>query len=138
MSQSTPPNNEVAPLDGAKNCSRCGSEVPGDDVRAGRAVTKGDRLLCSECVEYLRNLRREKDGSRETSHLERLSTELHNLIRLLGSERFSIWNILGGIAQATALFCVAMALVDPGNQIRLSWAILMQLMALTFFTAARK
>lgn len=69
---------------------------------------------------------------------EQLVAELHHLVRELGREKFSLWNILGGMAQAGALFALVMLLFDPTNQTRLMWGIFVQMMALSFFTVGRK
>lgn len=139
--QSPPETDAGDPM----SCSRCGAEVTGDDIEQGRAVCRDDRLLCPDCLEYLRQRRRERqkpstagEPVADTAGLDRLATEIHNLVRLLGSEKFSIWNILGGIAQAGALFAIVLAALDPANDIKLLWALLVQVMALSFFTAARK
>ena len=139
--QSPPETDADEPM----SCTRCGAEVTEDDLEQGRAVSRDDRLLCPDCLEYLRQRRREKqkppaegEPIADTAGLDRLATEIHNLVRLLGSEKFSIWNILGGIAQAGALFAIVLAALDPANDTKLLWALLVQVMALSFFTAARK
>ncbi len=131
----TPPTTAVGP----QKCAKCGKEITEGDLLGGRAVEKGNEYLCANCA------RGEEKVAPDSSHLEeilrQIQMDLKNLSTHFTYEKFSIWNVLGGIAQGGAFLAMFLAFQagrsQGGAQTMLLWVIAAQLLALTFFLKAR-
>lgn len=123
----------------AKTCANCGKEILDEDLGAGRAVEQEGKYLCPHCAHPREAPAPEASHPEET--LRQIQIDLKNLLSHLTYERFSIWNVLGGIAQGGALLAMFLAFQARGSyqqsHLMLLWAIVAQLLALTSFLKAR-
>ena len=122
-------------------CSRCEAPVTQGDIDSGAALVREDKVLCAECVSYLKE-KRVQDKAAPAS-LETLVTELRALNRNLTYERFSMWNIIGGIFQGASLFALIISYLSYFQRASESlhpilWVIALQLIALTAFIMGRR
>ena len=65
-------------------------------------------------------------------------SKLKNISRALAYEKFSIFNIFGGLVQAGVFAALLYAVLSNSAALGLLWAIALQLMALTFFIMGRQ
>ena len=119
---------------GLVNCGQCGSMIPEVDLETGRARAVEGRMLCRECHIY--HLARTTQA-REVTNAD-LLMELKNISRTLTFEKFSMFNILGGLAQVGALAGLLYTVLGPDPNMGLLLTIALQLMALTFFVLGRQ
>ncbi len=122
-----------------RTCAHCGKEILDEDLEAGRAIEEEGEYLCPECAP------KEEPPAPEASRLEeilrQIQIDLKNLSTHLTYEKFSIWNVLGGIAQGGALLAMFLAF-QARTSYELShslllWAVLAQLLALTCFLKSK-
>jgi len=130
---------EKMPEAAARTCANCGKEITDEDLASGAAIEEEGDYLCPECVP------KEEAPAPEASRLEeilrQIQIDLKNLSTHLTYEKFSIWNVLGGIAQGGALLAMSLAFLSRGSYEQshalLLWAVAAQLLALTCFLKAR-
>ena len=115
------------------NCERCGAMIPEADLEAGRATEIDGQMLCRECHIIFQA---RTTQARPVTNADIL-TELKNISRALDYEKFSIFNIFGGLVQA-GVFAAMLYAVLTDVPLGLLWAIALQLMALTFFVMGRQ
>jgi hypothetical protein len=116
--------------------------VTPEAIEQGLALIRDDKILCTECVEYLKE-KRQQERSVSGASLETLVTELRALNRNLTYERFSMWTIVGGIFQGAALFALIVAYLclfqwKMETQQPILWTMALQLMALSAFIMGRR
>jgi len=123
-------------------CSRCAAPVSSEAIEDGSALVRDGKILCAECVDYLKESRsREKVAA--GGSIESLISELRALNRNLTYERFSMWNIIGGIFQGASLFALIYSYLsyfhwnEPSNN-PILWVIALQLVALSAFIMGRR
>ena len=114
-------------------CGRCGRGIRPGDVEAGRAFGRDGVFLCEACASGLVSRRRvEKEPSNEE-----VLRELQSISRALSFRHFSMWHVMGAVAQALAIgILVGGQIMHPGVE-GLLWAIFFQLLALTLFVLGR-
>jgi len=81
----------------------------------------------------------EEGGYPETPEdvLRDILRQLKNVVRNQEYEEFSIWNIFAGLLQCLVLALLFLNVMNGGTP-DLMWAVVVQLMVLTFFVKARK
>lgn len=116
------------------NCEQCGSMIPGVDLLRGRARRVDGKILCRDCNIYHQA---RTTQARPVTNVDLLA-ELKNISRALAYEKFSVFNIFGGLAQAGVFAAMLYAVISHSVNEGLLWAIALQLVALTFFILGRQ
>jgi len=116
------------------HCDQCGSLIAEVDVQSGRARTIDGKLLCRDCHIYYQA---RTTHAREVTNADLLA-ELKTITRTLTFEKFNVYNIFGGLSQACALGALLYTVISGNANTGLLLTVALQLMALTFFTLARK
>jgi len=118
-------------------CARCGGEISDEELASGKARETATGLLCPDCALSPEADPHEEEGTREfIGRLDAILAELRNINRTLSFERFSIFNIFGGMFQSAALIVLIrafFAFIERGQTDHILWAIALQLVALTLF-----
>jgi hypothetical protein len=130
--------NEPAGFRGGNAMKRPNEAKSGQDIYPTHSMAKGiyptpvEKLLSQS--EPLLGAKAKSDDSSADEILD----ELRSINRALVFERSSVWNVLGGVAQVFVPAIVALAAMNwdqPTNMLLL--AVLVQLIALTFFVKGR-
>jgi len=115
-------------------CGQCGGMIPDVDVETGRARRVEGVMLCRDC--HIVHLAK-TTHAREVTNAD-LLTELKNITRTMTYEKFSVFNIFGGITQGGVLIALLYTVMGSNPDRGLLLTIALQLMALTFFILGRQ
>lgn len=118
-------------------CGRCGREVRAEDVAAGRAFCRDGVSLCEVCASAVATRRRAADKDAVAASSDAILRELADIKRALSFRPFSLWHVLGSVAQAIAVGSVIIGYATGNGPTGLLWAIFAQLLALTMFVLGR-
>ena len=128
-------------------CGRCGREVRPSDIEAGRAFGRDGVYLCEVCalaiaarVEPARRRAEAPAPAPAPSPApatEEILREIQKINRALTFRQFSIWHVLGAVAQALAFGSLIGGYALGNGPMGLLWAIYFQLLALTLFVLGR-
>lgn len=116
------------------DCEQCGSMIPEVDIQTERAKVVDGKMLCRDCHIFHQA---RTTHAREVTDADILA-ELKNIARTLTFEKFSIFNIFGGLAQAGAFAALLYTVITADTNTGLLLTIALQLMALTFFILGRQ
>ncbi len=117
-------------------CSVCKRRIPDREIQEGLVSERNGKLVCQQCLGPAKKAPRD-DSSLVLEHILK---ELKSINRAVTFEEASIWNILGAMVQCFALAALTFAYLKGGHwtaDTMLLLAVLLQLMALTFFTLKR-
>ena len=118
-------------------CARCGGEISDEELASGKVREIDIGLLCPDCALAQEAGPYGEERARELiGRLDAILTEMRNINRTLSFERFSIFNIFGGMFQGAALIVLIQAFfafIERGQTAHILWAIALQLVALTLF-----
>jgi len=118
-------------------CARCGEEISDEELASGKAREIDTGLLCPDCAVAQEPGPETVEATRELiGRLDAILAEMRNINRTLSFERFSIFNIFGGMFQGAALIVLIrafFAFIEHGQTDHVLWGIALQLVALTLF-----
>jgi hypothetical protein len=120
-----------------KVCARCGVEIADEELALGKARETDAGLLCPNCAVAQDPSPAPNETTEELiGRLDAILAEMRNINRTLSFERFSIFNIFGGMFQGAALIVLIrafFAFMEHGDTAYILWAIVLQMVALTLF-----
>jgi len=124
-------SGDVSPL----VCVHCRKKVTREDIAKGRAFERAGRVVCRECARKLLRHRAEDRKPGIDELLEEIQRDVAGIKRELFLDRFSVWNVLGGIAEAAAIAAAVAAVVTRSDPY---WFIGLQLLALTLVIMGKR
>jgi|GEM_PF-6977878 len=124
-------------MDEIRVCARCGKKISEDEFASGKARKTDAGLLCPDCAARREAGPETEEENRELiGRLDAILAEMRNINRTLSFERFSIFNIFGGMFQGAVLIVLIrafFAFMERGETAHILWAIALQLVAITLF-----
>lgn len=123
-----------------KICEICRKSVPQKDIDQGVAVERGGKWICAQCSDIGR---KHKDPFHQDvlASLEKINEEIRSVYRIVSFKEANVWTVLGAVLQIFVVFSVAVSFTQISKLgIALWWmglAVLLQVMALTFFTIGK-
>ncbi len=127
------PTPALPPKTAEPACGRCGRAIRPGDIEAGRAFGREGVYLCEACAALIVSRRRvEKEPANDE-----ILRELQSISRTLGFRQFSMWHVIGAIAQAFAVGSIVFGYWFGAPSMGLQWAIFFQLLTLTLFVLGR-
>lgn len=150
--------------DATTRCSRCGGPIEADRAAAYREALDEDSTepwLCGACATETPSLTHDAIRARRPAPeaaeppepvdedepvageppspeevLDEILRQIKHIVRNQEYEEFSVWNIFGGLVQCFVFFLLFWHYFKGTPD--LMWAVVLQLVALTFFVMAKK
>jgi len=116
-------------------CAYCHKDITREDIAGGLAFQRDDRVVCRECARKLLKSRAAGEGAETQTLVAEIQRDIEAIKREIFIGRFSIWNVIGGVAQAAALAAGVLALASNSEPY---WFIALQLLALTLVIMGKR
>ncbi|MCP5005096.1 MAG: hypothetical protein GY941_14355 [Planctomycetes bacterium] len=115
-------------------CGKCKKSISPADLESGLTTERYGQLICQECSAIL-NRKKDKGFDEQSFFFESLLNEVKSITRVLTYETGSWLNIIAAVAQCFVFGTLIFAYFNRRGDLQstLLLAIVLQLMALTFF-----